>query len=635
MGPSIEYVLDRAIALHKAGNLVGAIRSYQDVLQKVPQHAGALNLFGLASFQSGHGEQALNLLREALRLRPDLPGVDYNLGLVLCSLKRYAEAITHFAKALAVNPRDFDAHVNLAATYMAVNDTVSAAAHLREAVLLRPAYTAGYVNLAKIYVASEDFIQAVAYFKAAIALDPKHLELYLGLAGALRALKLFDEAIAICEKAAVLSPDSAEVWWRYGVALQDASRFQEGVMQYEKAIAIRPDFGMAHFDLASSYYALNQYDRACFHYERAATLNLPSDTAIKARLMIGWALQVRRKYCDADAIFDQIIAENGDGPASLEAKKSKGMMHLNLGHFAEGWPLYYYRTGSGAADVREGRYPRWDGSLVNGTLWVWSEQGLGDQILHASIIDDLQSCAASIVLEVEPRLVDLFARSFPWLHVVAFGSDLSKYNIQAQTSIANLGCHLRSDWASFGNREKGYLHADSARVAKIRAQIADDDRKVIGVSWQSSSSQFGPHKSAHLSDFLDVLSLPATRCMDLQYGDTVDERIAFQRSSGILVSRLGNIDNTKDIDGLAALISACDAVVTVSNTTAHLAGALGRPTWVFVPYGFAQIWYWFSGKSRSPWYPCVNVQHQVEGQSWKELISAVRSEIASILTDGK
>jgi ADP-heptose:LPS heptosyltransferase len=104
-----------------------------------------------------------------------------------------------------------------------------------------------------------------------------------------------------------------------------------------------------------------------------------------------------------------------------------------------------------------------------------------------------------------------------------------------------------------------------------------------------------------------------------------------QKETGIVVERLEDIDNTNDIDGLAALITACDLVTTVSNTTAHLAGALGKPTVVFVPFGRARIWYWFKEGSTCPWYPRLRLKRAVAGQSWEQLVSAAAGEIADLL----
>ena len=444
-------------------------------------------------------------------------------------------------------------------------------------------------------------------------------------------LNLPDEVVKVGEQAVAIAPESAEARSLYGGALHDAGRFTEAVEQYQKALTLNPEIASSHFDLASSLYALNQYDLACSHYQQAIALKLPADLQLKSELMIAWTHQVRRRYQEADEVFDRIIREHGNDPHALEAKMSKGMMHLNLGHFAEGWPLYEYRRGADLPDVREKSGPRWKGEQVNGKILVWGEQGLGDQILHASMVDDLRGFASSITLEVEPRLVTLFARSFPEIRVVPLDSDLSDEKIQAQTSIANLGTYLRPSWDAFPQRRRGYLVADAARTRALRSKLAPRGERIVGLSWRSVSAKFGHNKSSKLIDFDQVLQLPGIRFVDLQYGDTADERAAVQRAGGTAVERLDEIDNTRDIDGLASLISACDAVLTVSNTTAHLAGALGRPTWVFVPFGFAQIWYWFIEKKQSPWYPRVNVRHQVEHQSWERLISASAAEIGAFL----
>jgi ADP-heptose:LPS heptosyltransferase len=161
--------------------------------------------------------------------------------------------------------------------------------------------------------------------------------------------------------------------------------------------------------------------------------------------------------------------------------------------------------------------------------------------------------------------------------------------------------------------------------------VKPDERTVVGLSWVSHNPRSGKTKSARLSDFESILRLPNCRFVDLQYGDTLAERQAVERELGIRVERLEDIDNTNDIDGLAALITACDAVVSVSNTTAHLAGALGAATWTLVPHGHARIWYWFKEGDDSPWYPNVRVRRQGNAQPWRDLVGSCLDEIASFL----
>jgi hypothetical protein len=316
-------------------------------------------------------------------------------------------------------------------------------------------------------------------------------------------------------------------------------------------------------------------------------------------------------------------------PHDARYQWNKGQLALALGHFDEGWRLFEQRWTAHNLMQRSYPQPLWTGQYVEGNLLAWSEQGLGDQIIYSSMMADLRGRARSVCLEVEPRLVPLFARSFPEIEVVAAGPELYRGPVATHTPLASLGRYLRPDWQSFKPPEQGYLRADPARSAELRSRLGGDGRRLIGLSWQSANTKFGAAKTASLRDFAAVLGIVGCRFIDLQYGDTLQERNAVAEALGVEVTRVADIDNRNDIDGLAALVAACDLVVTVSNTTAHLAGALGRPTWVLVPFGVARLWYWFRKRSDSPWYPRAQIRHQQIDQTWSDLVASVAPEIAA------
>jgi tetratricopeptide (TPR) repeat protein/ADP-heptose:LPS heptosyltransferase len=589
--------LSRAIELHKTGNVAAAIREYEKFLRINPRHPGALNLLGLAYFQQDEPTKAIVFIEQALELRPGLPGANYNLGTMLQRLKRHQEALSQFEKALVLDPQDADAHNNIGSIFNSLGREAEAVSHFEKAVALRPHYGAAHFNLAKLLSAHKEHEKAVTHYRAALHHTQGLYEAHFGLATALQALNRFDEAIGICKQAVALAPENPE----------------------------------AHFRLANAYYGLNLYSAACESFARAIALGLPAEFAAKAGHYYAISLQILGRYEEAQREFDKIIAMHGEEPDCQAAKTSKSLMYLGLGRFSEGWPLYEHRSSSTDSSLRH-EQPRWNGEAMVGPLWVWPEQGLGDQILHASMINDLRARVPEIVLEVEPRLVDLFARSFPRVRVLALGSDQSNEKIKAQIPIASLGRYFRLDWGAFPKRPQPYLFCDPRRAAALRERLVVGDKKIVGLSWRSASPEKGHRKTAQLLDFINVFRLTNVQCIDLQYGSTESERAEVERATGTAIVHLDDIDNTNDIDGLAALICACDAVVTVSNTTAHLAGALGIPTWVFVPYGIAQMWYWFRGENESPWYPRVQVRHQNEGQSWENLVSLNSTAIADFLS---
>lgn len=151
---------------------------------------------------------------------------------------------------------------------------------------------------------------------------------------------------------------------------------------------------------------------------------------------------------------------------------------------------------------------------------------------------------------------------------------------------------------------------------------------VVGLSWLSRAERFGELKSVTLRDLQPLLQLPGVKFVDLQYGDTTAEREDLRRRSGIDVQRLPDVDTFNDMDGLAALIRACDLVVTTSNTTAHLAGAVGASTLLMLPFASGRHWCWHEEREDSPWYPSMRLFRQGLGV-WSDIIARVRDAVAA------
>jgi tetratricopeptide (TPR) repeat protein len=380
----------------------------------------------------------------------------------------------------------------------------------------------------------------------------------------------------------------------------------------------------------------------------AAPFRAPAQSALHRESVLQRRIEFLRASRLEEAEF-ALTAAHAQNPAGFDALHLLAILRLQQGRQAEALDLVkralQLRPQSSRAlglqsrllsDLHNaparrpldcGPCPRWDGAQVAGTLWVTAQQGLGEQVLHASMVPDLALCADKVVVEAEPRLLELFARSFPDVGVVPIGSARPDEAV-AQVPMSGLARQLRPSWDAFPRRPQGFLVPDQARACNFRERLTGDGRVVIGLAWRSRrSTKTASTDSACLLDFESVLRLPKCRFIDLQHGDTRAERAVVERELGVQVEHLDGLDTTHDIDGLAALMAACDIVVTVSNTAAHLAGAIGRPTWVFLPRAPTQPWYWFDGRRDSPWYPHVRVERQASGQSWADLISSSADEI--------
>lgn len=443
------------------------------------------------------------------------------------------------------------------------------------------------------------------------------------LAVAFKSLSRYDEVLACCNLILAAPGDGAAINDRCE-ALLYLGRFEEALADAEQAVQRSPDNGFAHFSRGNALQELNRWEEAVDCYRQALRFN-PTVSAIHKNM--GGALQILGHSDDALFHFNQGLALSAADP---DIKSNKGLLLLSIGRFEEGWECYDGRL-DGKVDEREKSYlrPSWKGAHVDGTLFIRGEQGLGDQILYASMMSELTDRATDVVAEVAPRLVSLFARSFPDIKTVNAGT-FHNEKIAAQAPIGSIGQYLRRSFDDFPKREQ-FLVADRDRTLALRQRLAADGRSVIGVSWKSKNPRFEKAKSAQLTDFAEVLRLPNCRFVDLQYGDTAADRGAAERELGVTVEHLDDIDNTNDIDGLASLICACDAVVSVSNTTVHLAGALGRPTWTFLPFGHARFWYWFTDRSDSPFYAQMRLHRQGLRQPWADLITAAVPEIRRLI----
>ncbi len=251
--------------------------------------------------------------------------------------------------------------------------------------------------------------------------------------------------------------------------------------------------------------------------------------------------------------------------------------------------------------------------------------------MFASMLPELAARGAGGVVECDHRLAPLFARSLPgWRFVPMITPPAAETAgpFDAALPLASLAQHLRPAIARFP-RHAGYLRADRARSAALRRRYrGEDGPRLVGISWMSGARLDAAPKSTDLRDWGPVLSLPGIRFVSLQFGGGDAQLAAARREFGADILADPEIDQLRDTDGLAAQIAAMDHVVTVSNTVAHLAGALARPGTVMLPTARGLRWHWLTDRPDSPWYPSLTLLRQSEAGRWDDVIAACAVRLA-------
>jgi hypothetical protein len=402
----------------------------------------------------------------------------------------------------------------------------------------------------------------------------------------------WDEALALGTRAIEIDPGNAEALANRGAALRAMHRFDEALADYDRALAIAPSSPAVHNNRAVALAALH-------------------------------------RHREAIAAFDAALRLRPDYP---QARYGRGISRLVQGDFAGGWEDHEWRW---LGSENPGAARRFDVPAFSAQDWprarrvaLWSEQGIGDQLIFTSLVPDLEGRGMGFVLEADPRLIPALARAHPaWELAARPAPDAAFAACDRHLPLGSLPRLLRPDGASFRSQPRQLLAADPVRAARCREALGGQPGMVIGISWRSfqpaARSFYERRKNAPLESFLALSNRPGVRLVDLQYGDTAAERDAFAAAGGRLWSDPA-LDRFGDLDGLLALIAACDLVVSTSNVTAHLAGALGKRTLLAFPAATPPFHYWAADAAgRSPWYPSVEIVTDAAARGWNDVMDLV------------
>jgi tetratricopeptide (TPR) repeat protein len=374
------------------------------------------------------------------------------------------------------------------------------------------------------------------------------------------------------------------------------------------------------FNLACCDSDLGDLEAAIEHYRQARQAGLDQPV-----LYINWgtACQKLGRMAEAGALFAEAVQKF---PAHGDLRYEQGIYLLRNEDYAQGFRLLRHRWESSLIGVKKIMLPipEWDGVSPVDRLLVVREQGIGDQLVYSALLPGLMQRAGTVTAALDPRLHALLQRTFPGLAVapddeaalqeLATRHDAFLYIADAgAVSVENVG------WKS------GPLQPDPQRVAALRQHYREKfpGRKLVGLSWRSPKARLDAHKSIDIRHWQPVLAQPDCQFVSLQYGEAAADLATAKALFGVDIHSDEHIDVFNDIEGLAAQIAALDQVITVSNTTAHVAAALGTPTWVLLSRATGLFWYWGLRQEHTSWYPSARLFRAREEGRWDEVIAAV------------
>ncbi|MCH7989903.1 MAG: glycosyltransferase family protein [Planctomycetes bacterium] len=598
MNSTATQSLHNALKLHHSGELDRAERIYREILRVDPQHADALHYLGVTFHQRNENEKAVETIRRAIAVNRNVSQYHCNLGIACHALDRFDDAISGFMESLRIDPDNAKTHFNLGKTFESAGKISEAEKQFRQAVQLQPDFVESRFNLANALHDLGRMEESVAEYWEAINLSPRTAEIHNNLGTVYKHRDEYDQAMKCFQHAVDLNPDHAQSHNNLGTVYQSQGRYDQAIACYQRAVDIDPNFAGALTNLGNVFCELGQMDRAIDSFSEA----------------------IRCQSDYAEAHFNRALAR------------------IQNREFVAGWEEYEWRWHH-KVQPRTFPQPVWDGaSLKAKTVLVYAEQGAGDEIMFASCVPDMIACAQHVVLECDPRFVALFARSFPEATVIARPpesqqvSDSSAVqnaavqNAVVQIALGSVPCFKRLSLEQFPRRVR-YLIPDSHHVAKWRERYEGLGGELkVGISWRGGKEpNVRRIRSTTLDQWTDLLNIPDVRFINLQYGETQQELINIQKQFGITIHDWIDSDPRNDLDDFAAQITALDLVISVDNSTVHMAGAVGTEVWTLLP--FSADWRWMRDPDESPWYPSMRLFRQRNFNDWNTTFRLVSSEL--------
>jgi len=529
--------------------------------------------------RAGRLREAEALCQQILARDPNHADSLHLLGLIAHQGGRHEAAIGLIQRAIRLNPGAAIYFTSVAFAHRALGQSAAELAAFRQAAALAPHVPEAHYNVGVAFDEQRQHADAIAAYRRAIALRPDFAEAHNNLGIALCALGQVAEAIAECRRATEVRPGFAEAYNNLGSALLEDDQLDSAIAAFERAIQLRPDYPEALNNLGNALRLVGRLEEAVAALRRALALR----------------------------------------PEFADAKWNLSLVCLLLDHTQEGWDAYEARRRLHLRFIHHDlSQPEWDGGEVAGKrILLHSEQGFGDTIQMVRYASLLARRGATVILECQPELKNLMGGVVGVEQVIARGEPLPEFDLHCP--IMSLPGRFKTTLATIP-AQVPYINVAANKLDEWRSRIATEQGVLnVGLAWAGRPNprnrSIAPELLAPLGDSSKV------RFYSLQIPDPATPS-ALPR--GLNATDLS--PDLLDFTDTAAALCNLDLLISIDTATAHLAGALARPAWVFLQY--AADWRWLVDRSDSPWYPTLRLSRQPTPGDWKTPIERAAKALA-------
>ena len=542
----------------------------------------------LHAHRVGNLAEAGRLYVEILRADPRHFEALYRLGLLQYQIGRFSESERLFAAAIGFYADVPELFCGRGCALQAMRRFEEALASFARALALRPNYPEARNNRGVTLLDMKRYQEALATFEMLEAAnDHERSLIFNNRAAALLGLKRYAESLAYAEQSLSLNSQQANFFSTYGAILMALGRHEDALVAYDSALRLNPNFLDALKNRGSALRELKRFDEALASYDRALTIK----------------------------------------PDFAEALNNRGLLRLLVGRYREGWLDHEWRWETDSITTTRPRISArpWQGEDLTGRrIVVYSEQGLGDIIHFARYLPLLVRRGAKVTFGAPENLIRLLGSLPAEIRIISSIDEREPFDFQC--ALMSLPLWFGTELHSIPN-EVPYLKADDDLAARWKKKLGGQGFKV-GIAWQGAPGRaIDQGRSIPLAEFFPLARIRGVRLFSLQKTHGLDQLEDLPED--VKIKTFGD-----DFDGgpdafvdTAAVMAGLDLIVTSDTSVAHLAGALGRPTWVALKH--VPDWRWQVDRDDNPWYPTLRLFRQETAGDWRHVFSSIERELRS------
>ena len=478
-------------------------------------------------------------------------------------------------------------------------------------------------EMAKLNTTLKNFSEATSIYKKLIKDKNVSKEIIYSYCDNLIKNNKEDYVIEFLEKNKSLN--SSDYYYQITLGLANFKKKEYSVAKtyFINSIKINPNIGQAYYLLADYYVAIDDLKNAKLNYKKSLTISPNNNKALNNLAAVSF---FEGNFKEAENIYNLAFKNNNNDYNSMYYLSQ---CQLAMCNYEAGWKNFEYRWFADQFKSKKLKtnLPKFFINSDKKNILVWSEQGIGDQILFLRFLNDIYPHINTLSINIDSRLHRIIERMSLKVKFISSIEQIKDFGINSQISLGDLGSLFVKNNSNLTKSSKGYITPDFEISNNLKKTFTTKSKYICGLSWISKNEDIGDRKSISLDILKPILSINNIEFLDLQYSDTRVERDSFFKSSGIEINKIENIDNYNDLNGITSLVDICDFVITVSNTNAHISGALGKDTFLLLPKGKGKLWYWSSYKNRCFWYNSVQIIEQECINSWDYPIKKLKKII--------